>query len=126
MSRFVPGSCPCGTSLKTLQRVTYRIEGRVPAGNGYLTMADLDTALFAIDGVVNFTATLVRENRRDCLRLEVQLAGDLNTTQAALTGSIHQGIAQLQSIDLEISLVDRIPLSMAKRVIVDRRGADNG
>jgi hypothetical protein len=49
-------SCPCGTGLKTLERITQRLSGLIPIGTRYLTMADLDEALFAIDGVLNFTA----------------------------------------------------------------------
>ncbi len=58
----------------TLERITHRWSGRVPIGARYLTMADLDEALFAIDGVLNFTATMIRENERDRLHLEVKIA----------------------------------------------------
>lgn len=64
-SRFVPGDCPCGTVLRTLERVQSRIEGRVDLGAGhYLTMAHLDEALFSIEGLLDFSATLTREKPR--------------------------------------------------------------
>ena len=65
VSRFVAGECPCGTHLKTLERITHRLDGRLSVGPGYLTMADLDEAIFAIDGVLNFTATLSNNDGHD-------------------------------------------------------------
>lgn len=58
--RFLPGQCPCGTALKTLARVTHRLGARLALGGATLTMADLDEALFALDGVVGFSAALTR------------------------------------------------------------------
>ncbi|MBN1872597.1 MAG: phenylacetate--CoA ligase family protein [Anaerolineae bacterium] len=57
VGRFIPGACPCGTSLKTLAHVTHRRENvaQLPTGDD-LTLAELDEALFALEGVVNFTA----------------------------------------------------------------------
>jgi len=122
VSRFMPGACPCGTHLKTLARVTRRIRGCILVGDGYLTMADLDNALFAVDGVLNFTATLVRENQRDNLRLQVQLADGCILNASA----IRQALPLPAAVDLSITQVDTIPLTMAKRTIVDRRMLDDG
>jgi phenylacetate-coenzyme A ligase PaaK-like adenylate-forming protein len=72
ISRFIPGDCPCGTVLRTLAKVCSRVGNEVDLGNGHcLTMADLDEALFPIDGVLNFTASLSRKDRLDHLRVEV-------------------------------------------------------
>ncbi|MCC7447687.1 MAG: phenylacetate--CoA ligase family protein [Anaerolineae bacterium] len=122
VSRFIPGACPCGTHLKTLARVTHRITGRIAVGDGYLTMADLDNALFAIDGVLNFTATLVRENQRDSLHLDVQLADGCNLSESALRQALHLPAA----FDLSMMRVNSIPLTMAKRTMMDRRNPDSG
>jgi phenylacetate-coenzyme A ligase PaaK-like adenylate-forming protein len=70
ISRFVPDPCPCGTALKTLERVAQRVSGVVPIGESSLRMADLDEALFAVPGVLSFSATVAREGR-DILLLEV-------------------------------------------------------
>jgi phenylacetate-CoA ligase len=86
LSRWLPGPCACGTVLKTLERVTHRIAGRIPlrrSGEGgfqdserpgnapWLTMAELDEAIFPIPGVLNFTARLSPLGAGDCLDLEV-------------------------------------------------------
>jgi phenylacetate-CoA ligase len=66
-SRFLSEPCPCGTVLRTLERVRGRIDG-VELG---LTMSDLDEALFPLEGLLDFNAVLNRDGDRDHLHLEV-------------------------------------------------------
>jgi phenylacetate-coenzyme A ligase PaaK-like adenylate-forming protein len=74
ISRFVPGDCPCGTTLKTLERVRQRASGRVAIGDQWqLTMADLDEALFSLASVLDFAVTVSREGAQDCLQLQVKV-----------------------------------------------------
>lgn len=68
IGRFLPGPCPCGTTLKTLARVTHRADGEIRIGDSTFTLADLDEALFALPDVLNFTATVERDER-DTLRI---------------------------------------------------------
>lgn len=119
VSRFLPGDCPCGTALRTLERITHRLSGPIPG----LTMADLDEALFALEGVLNFTATLGRDGARDVLHIGVQIAAGAdpsNTLQAAAAA-----LSPFHSVSatMRVSQVDSIAASMAKRRIVDQRGA---
>lgn len=60
MGRFIPGACLCGTTLKTLAHVTRRLDNivRLPTGDS-LMLAELDEAVFALDGVVDFAADFV-------------------------------------------------------------------
>lgn len=69
LARFVPGSCECGTILKRLERVHGRLDGRIRVGpHGLLEISMLDEALFAIPGLVDFTAAYFSDVRP---RLEV-------------------------------------------------------
>jgi phenylacetate-coenzyme A ligase PaaK-like adenylate-forming protein len=119
VSRFITEPCPCGTRLKTLEYITHRWNGRVPIGPRYLTMADLDEALFAIDGVLNFTATMLHDNGHDSLQLEVKIAEDRRFMPAIQ--AITAAVPYAQYFNLRVSTVDTIPPSMAKRTIIDRR-----
>ena len=57
LARFLPGSCGCGTILKRLERVRGRIDGGVKIGrDGVLDISMLDEALFAVPGLLEFTA----------------------------------------------------------------------
>ena len=119
VSRFIPDQCPCGTHLKTLERITHRLNGRVPIGSQYLTMADLDEAVFAIDGVLNFTATMTNDNGHDCLNLAVKIADDRRVMR--VIQAITAAVPYASHFDLRVSAVNSIPPSMAKRTIIDRR-----
>ncbi|HQE92039.1 MAG TPA: AMP-binding protein [Anaerolineae bacterium] len=57
LGRFVPAPCPCGTLLKTLTHITHRRDNvvQLPTGDT-LALAGLDEVLFALEGVVDFTA----------------------------------------------------------------------
>jgi phenylacetate-CoA ligase len=59
LSRFLSGSCACGTTLRRLERVRDRVDSAVSLGSfGTVTQSALDDALFSVDGVVDFTATI--------------------------------------------------------------------
>ncbi|MCC7206135.1 MAG: phenylacetate--CoA ligase family protein [Anaerolineae bacterium] len=117
VSRFLPGACPCGTALRTLERITHRLGGPIPG----LTMADLDEALFALDGVLNFTATLAREDQRDVLHIAVQMAAGADPARTLRSAA--SALARFDSVNvhMRISQIDSIPASLAKRRISDLR-----
>jgi phenylacetate-CoA ligase len=119
VSRFITTPCPCGTHLKTLEKITHRLSGRISIGTRYLTMADLDEALFAVGGVLNFTATLTRENSHDCLRIEVKIADGHNIL--SVVQAVSKAAALVRDVDVRVSPVKDIPPNMAKRTIFDRR-----
>ena len=119
VSRFLTEPCPCGTRLKTLERITHRLAGRVVIGGHTLTMADLDEALFAIDGVLNFTATLLQIDHRDQLHIEVKAQADRDVT--ALIPIALMPFSTTHGFKVSVSQVQNIPASMAKRTIFDRR-----
>jgi phenylacetate-coenzyme A ligase PaaK-like adenylate-forming protein len=76
LSRFIPGGCPCGTALKTLEHVRRRLIGAVRLGDcGTISMAGLDEALFPIERVVDFSAAIAR-GERDRLQIDVMLVPD--------------------------------------------------
>jgi len=83
ISRFLTQKCPCGTLLKTMERVTGRIGGKVRLGStGALSMADLDEALFPLTGLLDFSAAVTREKGQDRLHIKV-LAIEADSEQMA-------------------------------------------
>ena len=63
LSRFLPGSCRCGTPLRRLERISGRRgDAVVPCGPGRpeVTMASLDEALFQVPALIDFAATVTR------------------------------------------------------------------
>jgi phenylacetate-coenzyme A ligase PaaK-like adenylate-forming protein len=127
VSSFIPGDCLCGTRLKTLERITHRIGGRISLGTDHLTIADLDEAIFSIEDVLNFTAWIVDGETRD--RLEVQ--GKMTTRAGeASIAAIRSAIEAIPVVRralnagvLEVAVVptDVIAPSLAKRSLRDER-----
>ena len=76
VSRFLPGPCPCGTTLHAMAQVKGRIRERfrLPGGT-VLHLADLDEILFGVGGLLDFKVTLTREDRKDCLKIEATVLG---------------------------------------------------
>jgi phenylacetate-coenzyme A ligase PaaK-like adenylate-forming protein len=65
LSRFLRGPCGCGTILKRLESVRDRIDGFIPLGkSGCVSIAMLDEALFAVPGLLDFTATVYERTPR--------------------------------------------------------------
>ncbi len=70
ISRFLPDPCLCGTALRRMERVRGRVHEMALLRSGeWLSIADMDEALFAIPGIVNYSATL--KGNREIDRLEV-------------------------------------------------------
>jgi phenylacetate-CoA ligase len=135
VSRFLPGDCPCGTLLKTLERVRGRIDGGVEIGTtGYLTMADLDEALFSIAGMLDFSAALIREGSRNRLHIQaVVIEGAGQATALALRRQL-DAVPSIRSaqeagrldvcVDLQIADWRSTPAyRLSKRSILDRAGS---
>lgn len=93
LGRFVPGRCPCGTVLKTLARVRQRLGGTVELNGGQgLSMADLDDALFRLDSILGFQATLRRDEPVERLILDVEIE------PGAGEGNLPDVVAALESV----------------------------
>ncbi len=128
ISRFVPGPCPCGSALKTLARVTQRADGAVPIGECILTMADLDEALFAVPGVLNFSATVARAGR-DTLLLEISavegwghaIAPDVDAALATIPAIARAHTHGRLDVVVTVRPTGYILSGPPKRTIADRR-----
>ncbi|AET66941.1 coenzyme F390 synthetase [Desulfosporosinus orientis DSM 765] len=79
MSRFIPDPCKCHTVLKRLELVKSR-DRVCLTETDYLTMADFDEALFALDNILDFEVTLTkgRLENESYLLIKVHLKGSLS------------------------------------------------
>ncbi len=126
LSRFIPGACPCGTSLRTLERIRSRKMGQTPLGAGQsLTIADLDEALFSLSIIYDYDASLRHEPGRDTLQLIVYVTRederDLRSrVEQALDTipAIHQANVQQRLVtQIEIHKNRLTPAPPIKRVL---------
>jgi phenylacetate-coenzyme A ligase PaaK-like adenylate-forming protein len=130
ISRWLTGECPCGTPLKTLERVKSRVSGHVAIGDQWqLTIAELDEALFSIAGVLDFSAAIAHEGVQDRLQLDVRVVAGTNANISSAIEGVLESIPAIQfarisdqlqvvvSVETTYSVIAR-PI---KRTIMDMR-----
>jgi phenylacetate-CoA ligase len=130
---FVAGNCPCGTVLKGLSRVRARLDEKVAVGlNHWVSITDLDDMLFDLSDVVDYRATMTRQDGQD--RLEIAVCAGSGGDGRVLEAVRHAvaGVPPVRKAILEGSLAvaahfadHSAPLitGAAKRRIIDlRRG----
>ena len=134
MSRFLLGPCACHTVLKRLEQVKSRDRVYLTQAD-YLTMADFDEVLFALDNVLDFEVTLTdgMQEKEIQLQLEVQLKGPdsfevkRNVLQALDLIPVVRDARVNGSLRVSFYLVSSSVMisrkSTAKRQIHDKRGS---
>lgn len=135
ISRFIPGPCPCGTSLKRLERVRGRLDDSVRLADRYLlSMADLSDALFPVRGLLGFTAAVTGITEGEALHIEAtSVEGAESEVRAAIRvalGTVPPVAAAMSAGRVEFSVTVRsssassIP-DQGKMRIADRRNQDS-
>ncbi|MCL5290185.1 MAG: DVU_1553 family AMP-dependent CoA ligase [Bacillota bacterium] len=129
-ARFIPDPCPCGTLLKRMDRVKSRVTGSIQVAGGVLTLAELDEALFPLDSLLNFSASITCENGIDVLHINARPAQGAGrvTTEMILTAL--ETIPLLKSAQMQGKMKvapliqvqdDNSRVNAAKRVLIDLR-----
>lgn len=133
LSRFLPGNCPCGSTLRQMEVVRGRTAGEKELAGRSLTIAELDEAVFQIDGVLNYRCELSEAEGRDTLTVDVISTEGNLTGGDALTGEVLRALHRIPAVAeclasgrVRVAVnVDgaQLPISKgtAKRTIIDRR-----
>jgi phenylacetate-coenzyme A ligase PaaK-like adenylate-forming protein len=121
-SRFLPGDCPCGAALRTLEHISGRLTNFIPVGDGVLRLSVLDEALFAIPGLLNFSATLRGTRQEPSLEIEARAL-----TDRCVSEQIEAALAALPEVRdlprvIHCQTDSGEPGSLTKRILLDERG----
>lgn len=73
LSRFLLNNCPCGTKLRSMDLIKNRIASKIPLGNNYLSISDLDEVLFGFDEVLDYQVQLKEEKEEVFLFIDLIL-----------------------------------------------------
>jgi phenylacetate-CoA ligase len=129
ISRLIPDTCPCGSFLKRLARIQSRLHAGVKLGQTEVYPTDLDEALFKLEGLLDFSASLVDVEPGEELVLELRCLPGYQVTADDVVHALEQ-IPVLRSrltggglkVSLGIMVVAREPaMRMVKRRIPDLR-----
>ncbi len=133
-SRFIPGPCECHTVLKRLELIKSRDRVYLTEAD-YLTMADFDEVLFALDNVLDFEVILIEgiQEKENQLQLDVRLKGPVtweakrNVQQALDKIPVVRDARQNGSLRVFYYLVSSSEViakkGTTKRQIQDKRGS---
>ncbi len=95
-SRFLPGQCPCGSSLRRLEKVRGRYSGFIAAGSETLRLPDFDGALFPIPDLLNFSVTVTGEGAEAALLVDTQMLTSADSS--SLVVSALRGVSSLKTV----------------------------
>jgi phenylacetate-coenzyme A ligase PaaK-like adenylate-forming protein len=95
-SRFLPGQCPCGSSLRRLEKVRGRYSGFIAAGSETLRLPDFDEALFPIPDLLNFSVTVTGEGAEAALLVDTQMLTSADSS--SLVVSALRGVSSLKTV----------------------------
>ena len=96
LASFFPSPCPCGTTLRRMSPVAGRIRREDARENPLgISMTDLDEAVYAVDGVMNYQAEMTAEKKR--VRLKIKAATESENT-AAIAEQIRQALMAVPPI----------------------------
>ncbi|MEL7567187.1 MAG: DVU_1553 family AMP-dependent CoA ligase [Dehalobacterium sp.] len=68
-SRFIDRPCSCGTKLKTLENISFRLKKRIFLNQEVLTINLLDDLLFNHDRLLDYEAVLTKEKHKNRLTI---------------------------------------------------------
>lgn len=133
LSRFVPGGCPCGSTMRQLEVIRERVSGRGRLAGEPFSMAQLDEAIFRIGGVLDYRCELLDADGGDALAVDVVGAEGDPAGREALAREVRLALHQVPAVArglaggrarVVLNVVDApLPVSRgtAKRTIADRR-----
>jgi phenylacetate-CoA ligase len=74
-SKFINQPCSCGTNLKTLQRISFRLGQEIFINRHMLTINMLDDLLFNHIRLLDYEAVLTKEENKNCLTIFAEFLG---------------------------------------------------
>jgi phenylacetate-coenzyme A ligase PaaK-like adenylate-forming protein len=130
ISCFLSEPCPCGSTLRRMEPVKGRWDGRVLLDHrSVLMLPEMDEALFPLPGLLNYNVTITNKDGKDCIEIVVcteqesdqgahEILRALKTIQA-----VRNGLARgnLELAPVRFSKENWFTTGVAKRKIVDNR-----
>ncbi|CAG1007580.1 phenylacetate-CoA ligase [Anaerolineales bacterium] len=123
-SRFLVGKCPCGTKLRTMEKIRGRFSGFVRVGDETLKLPDFDEALFPIQGLLNFSVTVSGSGGDEFLLVEAHMLTDEDSIR-----EVERSLSLISSIKNLKVIVHcyhgpKESGNLLKRIIIDKRNQE--
>lgn len=129
ITRIVPEPCPCGRTLRRIQRITARSDDMIIVRGVNVFPSQIETALLSVKGTLpHYQIVLTREHGLDEIEVQVEVTaeifGDRVGTLETVRHEISHALANMLGVRAKVSLVEPRTIERsqgkAKRV-VDKR-----
>jgi len=122
-ARIIADPCPCGSLLRRLGRIAGRIGEALPLGGGHtVSITELDETLFAVPGLLDFTATLKRQTGGELLEVAVCTSPGKEDDAASSAVRLLDAMSRAKGLPVIVTASsNRSDRAMAKRTIADER-----
>ena len=119
---LLPGTCPCGSHIRRLDKVLGRINQIRTLQNGeQLALSTLDEMLFPVPGLLDFGAVLTMEKHHDKLLIHLVV---IPGNEGAVLRQVAERLANMQpkqELEFGITINSTAKIFQGKRILEDRR-----
>jgi phenylacetate-coenzyme A ligase PaaK-like adenylate-forming protein len=120
-SRFLPEPCPCGSELRSLEKISSRMQQEFQISGQPYHISDLDEILFAIPGLINYRLAFLKQNHMDDLHFILYFMENHDeNVEKELSNRLSIHGIDTHRVDISTEIITGFPeelSSMAKRKI---------
>ncbi len=129
ISSFVPGTCPCGRTLRRIKRISRRSDDMFIIRGVNVFPSQVESALLAVEGTLpHYQIILTREEGLDRMDVHVEVTPSISSDKVGAMEKLHnklaQSLNQTLGLRVEVRLVapQTIMRSEGKALrVIDRR-----
>ena len=132
ISALVPGSCPCGRTLRRIKRVTRRSDDMFIIRGVNVFPSQVETALLAVEGTLpHYQIILTREEGLDRMEVHVEVTPAVSSDKVGAMERLHNKLAQSlnQTLGLRVDVRLVAPQTLKRsegkaRRLIDQRNLE--
>lgn len=122
ISRFLPEKCPCGSDLRSLEKIYGRIAAEFSIGAQSYRIADFDEALFPMQGLINYKLSITHFQAGDELHFKLFFLHQPFSPADKLSSRLNRMGIAMNTVAISTETITGFPeelSSLAKRKIVE-------
>lgn len=132
ISRIIPGECPCGRTLRRMERITGRTDDMLIVRGVNVFPSQIEQVLTGIEGIApHYQVVLGKRGSMDTVEVHVEVAPDLAFDEIgkleALQRTVRTEIAAALAVSIDVKLVEPRSIERSEgkaRRVVDLRDTE--
>lgn len=129
ITALVPGSCPCGRTLRRIRRIGRRSDDMLIVRGVNVFPSQVEAALLEVEGTLpHYQIILTREHGLDQMEVQVEVTPETFSDRVgaleALSGRIAESLERVLGLRVQVTLVEPCTLARSEgkaRRVIDRR-----